>query len=129
MDLSTRPIRPTLPASDIERAKAWYKDMLGLSPSEESPAGVEYECGGGTGFGLYPSQFAGTAQNTAAEFDVEDIEEAVADLRERGVTFEEYDFPGLQTQDGIAQLGAFRGAWFKDSEGNIIAITSREGVV
>src|SRR5438552_665793 len=83
----------TLPASDIDRARQWYEDKLGLKPFEESPAGLRYRSGSSEFF-LYPTQYAGTAQNTAAGWDVDDLEAVVAALRERGVVFEEYDFPG-----------------------------------
>ena len=120
-------IGPTLPASDIERAKAWYLDKLGLTPVSEDPGGVEYELESGTGFTVYPSQFAGTAQNTAAGFRTgEELEKVVDELAAKGVVFEQYDFPGLKTDaKGIADVGETRGAWFKDSEGNILAVEGR----
>ncbi len=120
--LSGVEIHPTLPVSDIERAKRWYQDKLGLTPTDENPGGVRFG-DGLSEFGLYPSEFAGTNQATAAGFVVDDIEATVSALRERGVTFEEYDMPGLKTENGIATLGPQRGAWFKDSEGNILAIS------
>jgi catechol 2,3-dioxygenase-like lactoylglutathione lyase family enzyme len=114
----------TLPTSDQERAKAFYGGTLGLEVEEETPGGTMYKVGSGHLF-VYPSQFAGTNQATAATFLVDDIDGAVAELKEKGVTFEEYDLPGLKTVDGIAELDGERGGWFKDPEGNIIAIGSR----
>ena len=115
-------IEPTLPASDLERAKAWYREKLGLEPVLETPADVFYVAGG-VRFSIYPSQFAGTAQNTAAAFVVEDVEAVVEELIGRGVVFEQYDLPGVKTDErGIAQLEGFKGAWFKDSEGNTIVV-------
>jgi catechol 2,3-dioxygenase-like lactoylglutathione lyase family enzyme len=114
----------TLPASDLTRARAFYEQTLGLEVEEESPSGVQYRAGTGALF-VYPSEFAGTNQATAASFEVDDIEATVADLRGRGVTFEEYDFPGLKTEKGIADLEGERGAWFKDTEGNILALGQR----
>lgn len=115
----------TLPASDLDRAKNWYADKLGLKPSEEGDVGAYYDVGSSR-FLLYPSQFAGTNQATAASFEVDDIEAAVAELRQNGVTFEEYDIPGVKTENGIATFEAMgrtvQSAWFKDSEGNILAI-------
>jgi catechol 2,3-dioxygenase-like lactoylglutathione lyase family enzyme len=119
-------IGPTLPASDIARAKTWYEEKLGLTPESEDPGGMYYVAGG-VRFSVYPSQFAGTAQNTAAEFEVENLEKEVDDLTSRGVVFEQYDFPGMKTNEkGIAAMeeGGYAAAWFKDSEGNIIAIGS-----
>jgi catechol 2,3-dioxygenase-like lactoylglutathione lyase family enzyme len=112
-----------LPASDIERAKGWYRDTLGLEPGYEDEGGVQYETGGGTQFWVYPSQFAGTNQATALGFLAKDLSSEMDELRSKGVTFEEYDIPGVKTVDGVAEFApGERGAWFKDSEGNIIAL-------
>ncbi len=119
--LSDCPIIPTLPAADIDRARTWYEEKLDLKPAEERADGLRYECGG-TQFLLYPTSFAGTAQNTLAGWQVTDIRAEMADLRGRGVTFEEYDFPGLKTDDGVAEFEGGKGCWFKDSEGNTLAL-------
>ena len=111
----------TIPASDFQRAKDWYREKLGLTPVREDPMGAVYKLDA-SGFMLYPSRFAGTAQNTAMSFSSTDVSGDVAKLRSKGVVFEEYDFPGLKTENGIAKLGEYSGAWFKDSEGNILAI-------
>lgn len=113
-------------AKDLERAKSWYADKFGVKPAAElDDEGVYYEIGGSR-FLLYPSQFAGTNQATALGFDVDDVEKTVAELRENGVQFEDYDFPGLKTENGIATYEVagrtIKSAWCKDSEGNIIAI-------
>ena len=112
----------TLPAANMDRAKAWYRDKLGLTPSREDPGGALFSLGANSIFLLYPSSFAGTAQSTAMEFNCEDVRAEVTVLRARGVVFEEYDMPGLKTDNGIAQLGPTLAAWFKDSEGNILAL-------
>ena len=116
-------ITPTLPAADLERAKRWNQEKLGLTPERESQEELSYRSGSGS-FGVYRSSFAGTAQNTAAGWQVDNLEKVMEDLRGRGVTFEEYDFPGLKTENGIASFpeGGGRGCWFKDSEGNILAL-------
>lgn len=118
------PIAPTLPASDIERAKRWYKEKLGLTPNTELPggAGLLYTAGENPmGFILYESEFAGTAENTAVAWAVENIDIVTADLRSRGVRFEEYDAAAYRTEKGIASDEAGgKAAWFKDSEGNIL---------
>jgi predicted enzyme related to lactoylglutathione lyase len=112
-----------LPASDIERAKSWYADTLDLKPTYEDEGGVQYTAGEGTEFWVYPSQFAGTNQATAMGFVAKDLTAEMEQLRSRGVTFEEYDIPGVKTVQGIAEFpSGERGAWFKDSEGNIIAM-------
>jgi catechol 2,3-dioxygenase-like lactoylglutathione lyase family enzyme len=114
-------IVPSIPAADIERAKRWYDEKLGFTPEREDPAGVHYRSGSAN-FLLYPTQHAGTGQHTLAGWAVKDIRQLVEELRGRGVTFEEYDFPGLKTEDGVADLGSELAAWFKDSEGNILGL-------
>jgi len=112
-----------LPASDVERAKQWYADTLDLKPTAEDPGGVQYKAGDGTEFWVYPSQYAGTNQATAMGFMAQDLSAEMEALKSRGVTFEEYDIPGVKTVDGIAEFApGERGCWFKDSEGNIIAL-------
>jgi catechol 2,3-dioxygenase-like lactoylglutathione lyase family enzyme len=118
------PMNATLPAADMTRAKEWYRDKLGMKPSDESPMGEAMYETGGSGFMLYPSPFAGTNQATAAGFMVDDFDGTVAELRSNGVIFEEYDFgEGMATVDGvIAMPDGRKGAWFKDSEGNILGL-------
>jgi catechol 2,3-dioxygenase-like lactoylglutathione lyase family enzyme len=112
-----------LPASDYERAKKWYADTLGLTPRYDDPNGAEYETAGGTRFSVYPSQFAGTNQATAMGFLTGDLSAEMDQLRSKGVAFEEYDIPGVHTENGVHDFGnGEKGAWFKDSEGNIIAL-------
>jgi catechol 2,3-dioxygenase-like lactoylglutathione lyase family enzyme len=112
----------TIAVKDIEGAKEFYGGKLGLKPIDERSDGVRYEAGGGSWIIVYPSQFAGGSQATVATFDVPDLEAAMKELRDRGITFEEYDFPGLKTVDGIAEIQGARGSWFKDPEGNILAL-------
>jgi catechol 2,3-dioxygenase-like lactoylglutathione lyase family enzyme len=119
--LNEAPLYPTIPAKDLEGTRRFYEDVLGFEVEIEAPGGIRYRSGGAF-FDLYPTQFAGTAQHTLAGWNVEDVEAAVRELRERGVVFEEYDFPGLKTVDGIADLGYERAAWFKDPEGNILSV-------
>jgi catechol 2,3-dioxygenase-like lactoylglutathione lyase family enzyme len=116
---------PTLPAQDYERARSFYADKLGLKPSEEfgDDSGL-YETEGGR-FLLFKSTGQASGTHTQMSFDVPDIHAAVKTLRENGVTFEEYDFPGFKSVDGIVDLGPEKGAWFKDSEGNLLALGER----
>jgi catechol 2,3-dioxygenase-like lactoylglutathione lyase family enzyme len=114
----------TLPVTDLERAKAWYKEKLGFTPTSEDPGGAWYESGGAT-FALFPTQFAGTAQNTAMEWSVDGIRGVIDELKGRGVAFDHYDLPGVEWDGDIAVMGPYKGAWFKDSEGNILALTER----
>lgn len=122
MQLSDRRAYATIPAADLMRAKQWYRDKLGLTPTSEDPLGAIYRTGEGTGFMLYPTPNAGRAPNTLMSFSSNDVVNDVRELRSKGVVFEEYDLPGLKTVDGIAEMGPYHGAWFKDSEGNILAI-------
>jgi catechol 2,3-dioxygenase-like lactoylglutathione lyase family enzyme len=113
----------TLPVSDMNRAKRFYEEKLGLAPLKETEAWVTYRCGS-TYFELYPTPNAGTAQHTVGSWVVSDVEAVVEELRSRGVEFEEYDFPELKTVNGIANLSDVeRAAWFKDSEGNTLAVS------
>jgi catechol 2,3-dioxygenase-like lactoylglutathione lyase family enzyme len=118
-----------LPAQDLDRARAFYRDKLGLEPAEERPGGLRYVLGD-TEFALFASSGASSGTFTQMAIYVEDIERVVAALGERGVTFEAYATPGLKTEDGIAAIegnypskgsGEYA-AWLRDSEGNLIAI-------
>jgi predicted enzyme related to lactoylglutathione lyase len=112
----------TLPAADLGRAKKFYAEKLGLTPATESEGGIFYELAGGTRFVLYPSPNPTRGGHTQIGLATSDIEAEVNELRTKGVVFEEYDFPGLKTENGIAQTGTARAAWFKDSEGNTIGL-------
>lgn len=122
--LGSHRVFPTIPATDLARARRWYKEKLGLAPSREAEAGLIYELAAGTGFLLYPTESAGKAPNTLMGFETDDIEGDVAALRKSGVVFEEYDMPGLKTVNAIATIGGEKAAWFRDSEGNILAIST-----
>jgi catechol 2,3-dioxygenase-like lactoylglutathione lyase family enzyme len=110
-----------LPASDLERARRFWSDVFGLTPVR-SDMGGDFYVVGGLPVLVYETQFAGTAQNTSFGLFTDDLDRDMAALRERGVTFNEYDLPGLKTENGIVDMDGERGAWFNDSEGNIISI-------
>ncbi|MFI5282092.1 MAG: VOC family protein [Candidatus Dormibacterales bacterium] len=112
----------TLPTADLARAKKFYAEKLGLTPSTESAGGIFYDVAGGTRFILYPTPNPSRGGHTQIGFTTKDIKKEVAALRDRGVVFEEYDFPGLKTVGSIAETGDTKAAWFKDSEGNTIGI-------
>ncbi|SOC49616.1 hypothetical protein SAMN05660748_2344 [Blastococcus aggregatus] len=122
--LSTSRVEANIPASDLGRARAFYPDKLGLTPSNEmGGVALTYETEGGTAFNVYETAFAGQAGHTIAQWHVDDIEAEVRDLKAKGVTFEVYDMPGVRWDGDIASLeGLGRAAWFKDSEGNIVCI-------
>jgi predicted enzyme related to lactoylglutathione lyase len=111
-----------LPASDVPRARRFYEQTLGFRPGREIEGGVTYECAGGTACFLYPTPNAGTSKASQAFWQVDDIEGEVAELKKRGVAFENYAMPGEKSPSGIVSYGGARAAWFKDSEGNILAI-------
>jgi len=119
-----------LPAQDLERARRFYSEKLGLEPAEERPGGLLYHCAEGT-FALFASTGGSPGTFTQAGFEVDDVEATVAELKRRGVEFAEVDVPGLKTVGGIADVeGNYpskrsrgeRAAWFRDSEGNMLGI-------
>ena len=114
---------PTLPASDMDRAVAFYRDTLGLSMKERSATGeVRFEVGG-SWFLVYPSQFAGTNRATAAGWEVDDLDGAVAELKRKGVTFQEFEMEGMKMENSILTApDGMRAAWMEDTEGNIIGL-------
>lgn len=112
----------TVPASDMDRARKFYEEVLGCKAGEEDPGGITMKCGAGTSFYLFNSTGAGTSKATVGGWDVDDLEKTMEELRAKGVVFEEYDTPELKTVNGIADWGGYKGAWFKDSEGNILGL-------
>jgi catechol 2,3-dioxygenase-like lactoylglutathione lyase family enzyme len=118
-----------LPAQDLQRARAFYAEKLGLEPTEERPGGLLYQCASGV-FALFKSAGESPGTFTQMGWDVDDLAAAVAELRRRGVVFEEVDVPGLKTVDGIADVAGNypskgsgeKAAWFRDSEGNMLGI-------
>ena len=112
-----------VPAKDLEAAKRWYRDKLGLEPvGPSTEGGAAYGFAEGTRFFLYASQFAGTAKHTVISFDSDDLASDMKALRAKGVVFEDYDLPGLKTVDGVVAFGPVKNAWFKDADGNIIGL-------
>jgi hypothetical protein len=110
-----------LPASDLARARKWWKDVFVIEPKRSDGDGDFYIIGG-IPVMVYETQFAGTAKNTALSLLTDDLERDMTELRVHGVTFNEYDLPGITTVDGVVDMDGERGAWFDDSEGNIIAL-------
>lgn len=122
--LSDAPVRAYIPASNIKRARKFYEQVVGLKPVEEYGGGVVYQCGGVEMF-MYPTPNAGTSKASQAFWQVKDVEAEVTDLKARGVVFEEYDMPGVKMKNSIVTAGGAKAAWFKDSEGNIMAVVQR----
>jgi catechol 2,3-dioxygenase-like lactoylglutathione lyase family enzyme len=127
--LARSAVATRLPAQDLARARRFYAEKLGLEPVEERQGGLRYECGG-VAFALFESAGAPSGAHTQMGWEVDDIDATVAELRARGVVFEEYDFPWMTTVDGIAEIeGNYpskgvgeRAVWFHDSEGNLLGI-------
>ena len=120
--LQRSPMYAYIPARDVGRARKFYEERVGLKPKQETAGGVIYEFGGGTACFLYPTDNAGTSRASQAFWQVDDIEREVAELKRRGVTFEEYDMPDMKSENSIYTGGGARAAWFKDSEGNTLAV-------
>lgn len=122
--LGDAPLVAIIPAADLARARSFYTDTLGLKLTEEGAHDITFECGG-TELGIYETPSGGQAAHTLASFKVTDLDGEMTALRARGITFEEYDFPGLKTVNGVAEEAGMRAAWFKDSEGNILCLNER----
>ncbi len=119
--LSDLEFHATLPVQDIARAKQFYSEKLGFTLVTEHPGGLVYKCKD-SWFLLFPSQGRSTGQFTQGGWATDDIEATVADLKSRGLVFEEYDLPNFRTVNSIADNGPIRAAWFKDSEGNLLGV-------
>ncbi len=122
--LSDHPIGAMIPATDLARAKAFYTDTLGFKAIEDLPEGVRFESGG-IRFDIYPTRVGAGSGATVAGWLVPNLEAEIEDLKSRGVKFEDYDFPDFKTVNGIAEIEGFRGGWFKDTEGNVLAVVEQ----
>lgn len=120
--LSQAPMYAYLPAKDVARARRFYEDKVGLVPKQEIAGGVVYAFAGGTACFLYPTPNAGTSLASQAFWAVEDVDREIEELKARGVVFEHYDMPGERSPSGAVTAGGAKAAWFKDSEGNILAL-------
>jgi catechol 2,3-dioxygenase-like lactoylglutathione lyase family enzyme len=125
--LSNSPVNPVLPCRDLKAAREFYGRKLGLKllSGSEKDGYIMFAAGKGTGFTCFESDSA-KSDDTAAGFEVADLEKEMASLRRKGVDFQDYDLPGLKTVNGIATQGDHRVAWIKDPGGNVIALHSGE---
>jgi predicted enzyme related to lactoylglutathione lyase len=119
--LTNFPLRFTIPVTDMQRAQRFYEDTLQFPPAQHGAGGLMYTCNGGY-FVLVNTGSSGTVQHSIMTWLVDDIAATVTALQRSGVVFEAYDFPGVKTVNSIATLGADQVAWFKDSEGNLLAL-------
>ena len=124
--LQKAPMYAYIPVKDLARARQFYEEKIGLKPKEEKAGGVVYEFAQHTACFMYPTPNAGTSSASQAFWQVDDVEREVAELRRRGVKFEEYDMPQMKIDKGIAIGGGAKAAWFKDTEGNIMALVQSD---
>ena len=115
----------TIPVKDIEVAKRFYNDKLGLKADTSTEDGVLIYKSGDSKVLVYQSEFAGTNKATAATWEVGDVEREVKVLKDKGIAFEHYDMPGMTRQGDLHTAGESRAAWFKDPDGNILAIVGK----
>ena len=120
--LQKSPMYAYIPAKDVARARQFYEGKMGLVAKEETAGGVVYEFGRNTACFLYPTPNAGTSQASQAFWSVDDVDREIVALKARGVVFEDYDMPGEKSAAGALTAGGAKAAWFKDSEGNIMAL-------
>ncbi len=123
--LTESEVHANIPAADLKRARAFYTEVLGLTPTAEDDYTVTFPTPSGSWFQIYETSYAGTGKHTVAQWDVEDLAEEVRRLKSRGVAFEDYDLPGVEWTDSIATLPGGLAAWFRDSEGNIMCLDQR----
>jgi catechol 2,3-dioxygenase-like lactoylglutathione lyase family enzyme len=123
--LAITDVHASVPAADLKRARAFYTDKIGLTPTLEDETGIRFTLPSGAWFQLYETAYAGTGKHTIAQWDVEDLSSTVAELSGKGVTFEHYEMPGVTWDGSIADLGGQRAAWFTDSEGNTMCLDER----
>ena len=121
--LNDSKVTANVPVSDIDRARDFYADTLGLTPADENPGGLVYTTRGGTTFFLYQTDYAGKAGHTIAQWHVSSVDDEVRALKAKGLQFEHYDMPGVKWEGDVARMeGMGSAAWFKDSEGNIMCL-------
>ena len=125
--LGSNDVCACLAVKDMAAATKFYGETLGLAKAMETPGGTFFKSGGGGVF-VYPSQFAGTNQATAAAWQVDDVKAAVEELKGKGIEFEQYDdLPGVKREGDVHIMGELKAAWFKDPDGNILNIVNQMG--
>jgi len=117
-------VTANIPAADLVRARAFYADKLGLSPTQEMEGVMMlYRTSGGSTFSVYQTEYAGQSGHTIAQWHVDDVDATVRDLKAKGVGFEHYDMPGVEWDGDVASMGGMgKAAWFKDSEDNVLCV-------
>jgi predicted enzyme related to lactoylglutathione lyase len=120
--LNRAPVMTMLPVKEMERAREFYVNKLGLEPEGLAADGKFIVQANGTRFGLIPKPEGTKAEHTAVGFEVDDLEAEIKALKARGVKFHDYDYPNFKTVDHMIVLGTDRAAWFSDTEGNILCL-------
>ena len=121
--LASSPVTTVLIVQDAERSATFYSEQLGLPHQGRTPDGQEiFTAGGGSSVLLMSDPDAKPSGRTELSFEVTDIDSEIHDLEGRGVTFEDYDLPGLKTVDHVAEMGSEKAAWFKDPDGNVLCL-------
>jgi catechol 2,3-dioxygenase-like lactoylglutathione lyase family enzyme len=120
-------VHPTIPVTDLDKARAFYEGTLGFAPETEAPGAVMYSAGKGSDFLVFLSAGPSNGNHTTMGLKVDDIEKEVSGLKAKGVEFLEYDLPSLKTVDSIASTGPIRSAWMRDPEGNILGLVQLPG--
>jgi catechol 2,3-dioxygenase-like lactoylglutathione lyase family enzyme len=118
-------VHVNIPAADLQRARRFYVETLGLTPVAEDEQSVRFTTPSGSWFQVYETTYAGSAKHTIAQWDVADLPSTVAQFSAAGVSFEHYDMPGVTWDGDIADVGGQRVAWFTDSEGNVMCLDER----
>ena len=118
-------VTPMIAVKDLDRARKFYEETLGLKEVDDFGEGFMLKSGD-TKFSVYRSEFAGTNKATALTFDVDDIDEEVRDLKGKGISFEQYDVPGLERRGDVFVAEGMKTAWFKDPDGNILSLMEGE---
>lgn len=122
--IAGKPPIATVAVKDINRARRFYEETLGLQLADKQEEGTRTYRIGDTALFVYESQYAGTNKATAVTWPVDDVEGTVQELKSKGVTFETYDMPGVKRRGEVHMTGATKVAWFKDPDGNIHAVVS-----
>ncbi len=120
--ISSHRVHTTLPVADLDVAREFYEGRLGYRVHQTAPSAVMFEAGEGSVFTVTLSSGKPSGSHTQMGITVEDIDAEVAQLKRKGIVFEEYDFPGLKTVNGVAQTGPNRAAWFFDPDRNLIGL-------
>jgi len=123
MSLTHRTVAMMMPVTDVDRARTFYSESLGLDyTGTDNEGSAIYALDGGSTLVLLPRPDSRPSESTAMSFEVDDITAEIGDLEQRGVVFEDYDMPDLTTVDHVAEMGAEKAAWFKDPDGNVLCL-------